>query len=191
MKIYPINRQSNIVIQQLNDETLIYDLSINKAFCLNETSGIIWQMCDGTKTVADISQAVSQKLNANISEDFVWLALDQLKKDKLITNEFTSVFAGMTRREVIRKVGFASMVALPVVASMIAPTAVNAQSCLAAMQSCTPSPTGGGCCPDSFCAVPPVGGAICTCQCVAPGDCFPQTFCPSSVNCNGNGVCAP
>ena len=154
----PFAKQEDIVIQELNDEVLIYDLIRNKAFCLNETSLIIWQMCDGTKTVAEISQAASRKFKANISEDFVWLALDQFKKDKLITNEFKSVFAGMTRREVIRKVGFASMVALPVVASIIAPTAVSAAS---------------------------------TCLCMAPGDCLAQTGCPSTVNCNGSGQCAP
>ena len=65
---------------------------------------------------------------SKISEDFVWLALDQFKKDKLIAAEYQSVFQGMSRREVIRKVGFASMVALPIVASMIAPTSANAAS---------------------------------------------------------------
>lgn len=85
-------------------------------------------MCDGTKTVEEISQAVGKKFNSSISEEFVWLALEQFKKDKLIANEFKSIFDGMSRREVIRKVSLASMVALPVVSSIIAPTAVNAQS---------------------------------------------------------------
>lgn len=189
MQIYPINRQANIVIQELDNETLIYDLTENKAFCLNETSAVIWQMCDGTKTVADISQAVSQKFNAEISEDFVWLALDQFKKDKLITNEYTSVFAGMTRREAIRKVGFASMVALPVVASMVAPTGVSAASCLAPNDMCNTAMD--ICCVGSLCAMVGGGPNVCTCSCVNPGDCITQTGCPSTVNCNMNGVCAP
>ncbi|MGI8468065.1 MAG: hypothetical protein ACR2N3_06390 [Pyrinomonadaceae bacterium] len=46
----------------------------------------------------------------------VWLALDQLKKKNLIENEIAtpSAFEGMNRRDVIKKVGFASMIALPV-----------------------------------------------------------------------------
>lgn len=185
----PTSRKSNIVIQELENEILIYDLNDNKAFCLNETSAVIWQMCDGTKTVADISQAVSQKFNANVSEDFVWLALDQFKKDKLITNEFTSVFAGMTRREAIRKVGFASIVALPIVASMVAPTAVNAASCILSNDMCNTAMD--FCCPGSLCAMVGAGPTVCTCSCVNPGDCITQTGCPSTVNCNGMGVCAP
>lgn len=187
----PLARKENIVIQELNDEVLIYDLILNEAFCLNETSGIIWQMCDGTKTVAEISQAVGKKFDTNISEGFVWLALEQLKKEKLIDSQLTppTEFAGMTRREIIRKVGFASMVALPVVASVIAPTSVNAQSCLANNAMCNVAMD--TCCPSGICAPVVMSGNICTCQCVNPGDCIAQTSCPSTANCNPMGLCAP
>ncbi len=30
-----------------------------------------------------------------------------------------------------------------------------------------------------------------SCLCVTPGDCIAQTSCPSTVNCNGSGICAP
>ncbi len=160
-RFLPVAKKENIVVQELNSEVLIYDLNLNKAFCLNETSGIIWQLCDGTKTVAEISQAVGNKFNAKISEGFIWLALEQLKKDELVESQVAppAEFAGMSRREIIRKVGFASMVALPVVASMIAPTAINAQSGI--------------------------------CGCINPGDCLNQTGCPSTVNCNPAMQCAP
>jgi hypothetical protein len=188
----PISRKSDIVIQELDNEILIYDLSTNNAFCLNETAAIIWRLCDGTKTVSEISRDAGRKLNAVVSEEMIWLALDQFKKDQLITKEFEfkSVFAGMTRREAVRKIGFASMVALPVVASIIAPISTNAQSCIPFDSSCTLSTTGGGCCPMSFCATTPTGD-ICTCMCVNPGGCLTQTGCPSTNNCNMDGVCAP
>jgi hypothetical protein len=186
----PMSRKSDIVIQEIDNEILIYDLITNNAFCLNETSAIIWRLCDGTKTVSEISRAAAQKLNAVVSEDLVGLALEQFKKDQLICDEFKSVFEGMTRREMVRKVGFASMVALPVVASIIAPISTNAQSCIPFDSSCTLSTTGGGCCPMSFCATTPTGD-ICTCMCVNPGGCLTQTGCPSTNNCNPSGVCAP
>ena len=84
----PAVKKENIVVQELDNEILIYDLKDNKAFCLNEASAIIWQLCDGTKTVSQISQTAGKKLNSKISEDFVWLALDQFKKDKLISTEY-------------------------------------------------------------------------------------------------------
>jgi hypothetical protein len=30
-----------------------------------------------------------------------------------------------------------------------------------------------------------------SCTCINPGSCLTQTVCPSTVNCNGSGVCAP
>lgn len=187
MTLKPITRKTDIVVQELDAEVLIYDLTANKAYCLNETAGIIWQLCDGTKTINEISQASGKKLNSNISEDFVWLALEQFRKDKLVANDFENFFEGMTRREVIRRIGFASVVSLPIVASIVAPISANAQSaCIPFSNSCSPP---GMCCPGSIC----VGSSAmtCTCMCVNPGQCLTQTSCPSTVNCNGSGVCAP
>lgn len=126
----PLSRQTNIVVQKVENELLIYDLSNNKAFCLNETSAMIWQLCDGANSVADISRYLSRILNASLPEELVWLALDRLKKDNLLekSDEFAIDFGGLNRREVIRKVGLGSLVALPLIASIIAPSALLAQS---------------------------------------------------------------
>lgn len=126
----PISRKDNIVIQEIDGETLIYDLSKNKAFCLNETSALIWEMCDGERSVSEISKELSQKLNNPANEDLVWLAIDQLKKENLIANaeELENKFEGMNRREVIKKVGLGTMIALPLVSGLIAPTSIHAAS---------------------------------------------------------------
>jgi len=126
----PVSRQSNIVVQDLENEVLIYDLTINKAFCLNQTSGLVFALCDGTRTVTQISNLMSVNLKTLVSEDFVYLALAELKKNNLLENsdEFPDHFAGLSRREVVKKVGLASMVALPVIASVVAPNAAMSQS---------------------------------------------------------------
>jgi Coenzyme PQQ synthesis protein D (PqqD) len=130
MKNYPVSRKDNLVVQEIDGEVLIYDLAENKAFCLNKTSALVWQACDGNKSTAEISKLISHKLNSPATEDLVWFALDQLKKEKLIENsdELPNNFAGISRREVIKKVGLGSMIALPIVASLVAPAALQAQS---------------------------------------------------------------
>ncbi|HZH35571.1 MAG TPA: hypothetical protein VEX64_12070 [Pyrinomonadaceae bacterium] len=40
-KNIPKARENDLVVQELKDEVLIYDLKINKAYCLNETSAAI------------------------------------------------------------------------------------------------------------------------------------------------------
>lgn len=146
----PPARIENIVVQDAGDEVLIYDLITNKAFCLNETSAIIYQACDG-KTSSD-----ELKAKYHFSDDLIFFALDELKKEKLIEDNYVSPFKGIKRREVIKKIGLASMIALPVIVSLMAPTAVMAaascggaspagtilgctateQSCLAMFQMC-------------------------------------------------------
>ena len=120
----PKARKSGLVVQDLNGETLIYDLDTHRAVCLNQTSALVWQNCDGTNTVSDISGVLAGELKNPASEDLIWLALDQLKKENLIENsdELERKFEGMTRREAVRKVGMASLIALPVVAALSAPT---------------------------------------------------------------------
>jgi hypothetical protein len=126
----PISRKANIVVQDLETEVLIYDLTTNKAFCLNQTAGLVYQLCDGRRTVAEISDLMSKELKTLVSEDFVWLALDGLKKDGLLenTDELANHFGGLTRREIVKRVGLASMVMLPLISSVVAPSAVMAAS---------------------------------------------------------------
>lgn len=144
----PISLKSNILMQQLNKELLLYDLSRDKVFCLNETSLMIWNLCDGKNTVEEIRCQVSIQLKTQITEEFIWLALDKLKKEKLLQNhqEIEINFRCLSRREAIRKAGLSTMITLPVISAVIAPNAAAAQS-----QSC--SSTTACFCNDASCLV--------------------------------------
>lgn len=177
----PLGRKEDIVVQELNGEVLIYNLKDNKAFCLNETSALVWQLCDGNKSVSEISQAVGGKLNAPVSEDLVWLALDQLKNEKLLANseEIVPDFNGVSRREVIKKIGLTSVVALPFVSSLVAPKAAQAASPAPPNQCNTVVAfnTGfGGSCPDNCVGQPCNGGQN---TCAADGTCGGQLVPPN------------
>ncbi len=56
MNKYPLGRRDNLVVQEIDGEIMIYDLTDNKVFCLNETSALIWQLCDGNKSALEISR---------------------------------------------------------------------------------------------------------------------------------------
>jgi hypothetical protein len=133
MKRLPIARNREIVIQELGKEVLIYDLTVHKAYNLNETSAIVFNACDGKTSFDDL------KFRNNFTDDIIFLALDELKKENLLEKgeDYKSPFAGMSRREVIRRVGFASATALPVIISLVAPTAASAQSAGSPATSCT------------------------------------------------------
>jgi hypothetical protein len=166
--MHPIARRDNLVIQETaEEELLVYDLRVSKAFCLNETSALVWQACDGNNSVAEISRKLADKLDSPANEDVVWMALDQLKKEKLIANseEVVSKFNGLARREVIKRVGLASLAALPLIATIVVPTAAQSLS---------------GC---IIAAMNPPG-----CPCGAPSDCSPGS-CMSNCGAGPNTCC--
>ncbi len=119
----PKIRTENLLEQNLEKETLIYDLAINKALKLNETSTIIYKACSENQTFDEL------KRKHKFTDEIIYFALDELKESNLINDEnYVSPFAGISRREVIKKVGLTSIVALPIITGLIAPKAVNAAS---------------------------------------------------------------
>ncbi len=139
----PIARKAGLVLQEMPDELLVYDLDTNKAHCLNQTSAFVWKACNGKNSVSDISRLFGTDVGNTVPEDLVWLAIDQLSQNNLLENKVFPKLNGQTRREVIKKIGLASVIALPLVASLAAPSSVLAVvSCTGACTVATDCPGG-------------------------------------------------
>jgi len=139
---FPVARKSGLVVQEMPDEVLVYDLNSNKAHCLNDTAAKVWRACDGNTSVAEIAANFGKGNN----EDLVWLAIDQLSESHLLESQISTKFNGKSRRDVIKKIGLASIVAVPVIASLVAPqNALAAQSCNCVNNNqCITGPNGNG-----------------------------------------------
>lgn len=135
----PTARKAGLVIQEMPDEVLVYDLNTNKAHCLNQTAAFIWKSCNGENSIAEIKSLFEKKFGGIVTEDFIWLAIDQLNKDELLKEKVTLKFDGISRREVIKKVGLTSMIALPIVASLAVPNSALASSTCTARGACQES----------------------------------------------------
>lgn len=198
MKNTPRSRQSNLVVQELKKEVLIYDLTLNKVYCLNETSALVYQLCNGKRTVGEIADLMSVKLKTLVSEDFVWLAIYELKRDGLIDNpdEIEKYFSVISRRELATKAALATIIALPLVTSLTAPQAAQAASGVTA-NFCKdfpcidgqgpPATVPSGCNPPDGCGQLGGGGLVC-CAFVQGG---PSCICASASQCTqlGGQVC--
>ena len=169
----PNSKTENIVVREVNNELLIYNLLTNQAFCLNETSAIVYLACDGKTTLEELSR------QTKFSDDLILLALEGLQKQNLCQGEKIDYFNGVSRREIIRKAGLASMITLPFVASIIAPVSAQAASCAAPGAApgnnfCNGDNNSclfncGTTFPSSVCcsmAITTTGGCASTCQCV-------------------------
>ncbi len=159
----PIARKDGLVIQEMPDEVLVYDLNSNKAHCLNQTAAFVWRSCDGTKSVGEIGALMEKEFGETVSEEMIWLAIDLLNKDNLLEQKIDTKFNGLSRREVIKKVGLTAVVALPVVAMLTFPTVSLAVSC-----------------PPSICGLFPLcgGAGVNCCRGTCADTCTPP--CPGS-----------
>jgi hypothetical protein len=180
----PRARKNGLVIQDLPGELLIYDLNRHQAYCLNRTAALIWRSCDGRQTVEEMAQALEKEIGYPVSERLVWFALKRLERSRLLEErlELPVFKERMTRRELTRKLGFA-VALMPLITSIIAPTAVQAATCGAIGSPCT---TNAQCC-STLC----VSGS---CMCIAnQSDCNPaqpQQCCSGRCG-SANNKCLP
>ncbi|MBK9156264.1 MAG: PqqD family protein [Chloracidobacterium sp.] len=147
----PVARKKGLVIQEVPEEVLVYDLETNKAHCLNKTAAMVWQSCDGQRSVSEIADHVGSLAGQKVSDELVWLAIDQLNTNDLLEKGIDVDLKGISRRDVIKRIGITSMVALPVIASLVAPpTAMASTSCNCSSDLACQLPENANC-PSSTC----------------------------------------
>lgn len=169
-ELLPKARKHDLVIESLVDEVLVYDLKRHRALCLNETAALVWKQCDGRTTVGQAAERIKARFNAPVNEDIIRLALDRLGKEHLLEGSAGPPASGkgVSRREAIR-LGLAAAVALPLVTSIVAPTAAQTATCIS-IQTCagrTQSPPGCGntpCCTGGTCQPVPGNPFHCACS---------------------------
>ena len=167
----PQARKSQLVVQSLPDELLIYDLDSHQAYCLNRTAALVWQSCDGKRTMEEMAQVLEKEIGYPVNKKLIWFALEQLERSRLLEErEELPVFRErITRRELTRKLGSA-VASIPLILSIAAPTAAQAATCQPLGNVCT---TNAQCC-SNLC----ISG---TCVCLAdqsPCDpAFPEQCC--------------
>jgi hypothetical protein len=172
MKVSPVARTESLIVKEVDGETLVYDLTTDKAHCLNDTAARVWKNCDGRKSVSEISEVLSTESNTSVKDEVVWLALDQLEKFKLLEEAPArpAFLAGMTRRQAVTQLGIAA-VALPMIISIVAPTAASAAS--GATGTCCLAPND---CASGQCDQDPKAGPFCNGVGAPPGS-------PSTKSC--------
>jgi hypothetical protein len=117
-------KRDHLVVEELGTELMIYDQKRNQAFCLNQKAAFVWQHCDGQSTVASIAAQMEQSLGEPVDEKVVEFALQSLAQDGLLEPSTLLPFvqAGMSRRDLIQKIGVRAAVALPMVSALLVAT---------------------------------------------------------------------
>lgn len=162
MAVVPAARIADLVITEAADEVLVYDKKRHQIHHLNHTSAVIWRLCDGSRTVQELTKAARVQLGGDVDSSIIELAMANLAE----ANLFTQPVAGSSirnvsysRRKMLRRAAVAGAIAVPAIVSMTAPTAAQTASCLFT-QTCTNKNTGAFCCLD--CGGGILSAGVCT-----------------------------
>jgi hypothetical protein len=151
----PKARKDGLLVRELGDEVVVYELESHRGHCLNRTAALVWHACDGRSTVAAIAAQVGRGLGVPADEQLVRYALRRLREARLLDAPVEGT--SLTRRQVARRIGQAAL--LPIVISLLAPRPSEAATCPCStgeVCSCTPADFGATCwdgtdCVNNFC----------------------------------------
>jgi hypothetical protein len=130
----PRARKEGLLVRDIGDEVVVYELESHRGHCLNRTAALVWHACDGRRTVAAITGQVGRELGAPADEDLVRYTLRRLSDARLLDPGIQEAATTLTRRQIARRMGQAAL--LPVVISLLAPKPSEAATCEAGCAAC-------------------------------------------------------
>lgn len=131
MKFLPTARpMSDLIVEELEDELLIYDRVQHHAHRLNRAAVVVWRRCDGRSRVDDVLLDLARE-GIVADETVVRVALEKLGEAHLLIEHDVP-----SRRRVVEQLGIAAGVII--VASIAAPMEAAAASCGGLTQPCCP-----------------------------------------------------
>jgi hypothetical protein len=154
----PTARSNDLIVEDHNDELLVYDRRSDVAHCLSRVATLLWQNCDGKTDVDALIRLVDAQMSPVDAEDLTLRALTELA-DKGLLETGHDAKTTVSRRVILQRMAGAGMAALatPLVISAAVPTAAAAKSppCISPgppLATCTGTNNmNGDCCGTLFC----------------------------------------
>jgi hypothetical protein len=154
----PVARTEGMLIEELDGDMIVYDSERNQAHALNRLAAQIWKQCDGERTASDLARLFAAETPA----DAVTNCLSQLERLHLLNagSLASEDSRRLSRRQLLREASIAgaAVVLLPMVTSIVAPSAEASSSCAGSNVDCRTK----FCCPPLECS-PETG------KCFSPG----------------------
>jgi hypothetical protein len=147
---FPRRTIKGLSIQQVGEETLVYDERRHVAFCLDRVASAVWMLCDGENSLDSMAPVLTQKLAQPVDEDALLFALAQMERDGLLQPEEAAaelptlgMLSSVSRRSMMARMGAGAVMMLPVIAAVMAPKAAQAYNGCADCTDAPVNPIGG------------------------------------------------
>jgi len=131
----PAARENDLLLEQVGDETVVYDLDTKNVHCLSPLAAAVFASCDGRMRPAAAASIASDRLGRDVTEDEVLAAVAQLEERDLFSSATLKLHNGngISRRDFARRGALAGAAAFaaPLITSIAAPTAAMAASGIA------------------------------------------------------------
>jgi len=115
-------RVPGVHLEREADEILAVKLATSEAHALNQSAAVVYDLCDGKTSRAEMAAAIQRRTGLPADEGIVDLALAELTDAGLIVLDATEP-PGTTRRSLIRKFAMsaAAIAMLPIVETILVP----------------------------------------------------------------------
>ena len=132
----PQAREEGLVVQELGDESLVYDRATDSAHCLTAVAARVWKACDGSRDVREVAIAAGDE------EILVEEALDELaQRGLLLANEPAFFGSSISRRHALSRIARigagATVLPLIISATVATPAALASGGSLGLGAVCT------------------------------------------------------
>jgi hypothetical protein len=104
----PRASQKGLQIREVGNEVIVIDRSSNQVHRLTASVAFVWRHCDGSRSDAELSALVAEKLRARNPQEVVALALAELTRCSLLEGYAPIEVAASSRRDFMRKAGVAA-----------------------------------------------------------------------------------
>ena len=125
--LLPEARSSGLVVEEVVDEVLVYELETHLARLLSPQTAKIWRLCDGEQTIEDIAEELEVAQSAvqdTIQELFIAELLDASPEKSVPDGERFD----LSRRSVMRQAAAATLLVAPAIVTLSIPAPAAALS---------------------------------------------------------------
>jgi hypothetical protein len=155
---------TNILVEEMSDEVLVYDLDRHRAHCLNPTAAFLLQHADGTRDLGQLTSLAAEEFDTPASEEVIRVGLKRLERAKLVRwDAQPSVPEGMSRRKALRQLATLGL-AIPAVMTIVSPLAAQGATTIP-IKDCNLANVG-RCCVNNKLCIQAKNGKF---QCAVPG----------------------